>query len=571
MSILNELFHNMISTNALGVFVCLGVIGVLTGKLFNRLGMPEISGQVIAGLLVGEHVLGLFHHEQLLNVNSINMIALGIMTFIVGTHLNYKHLHNAGKRIFVLMFFDVSFTFLGAFLVLRYLVAQPITVALPCAAIAIATAPATIIHMIHSKKARGVLVKTLIGIVALNNVMAIIVFEVCKAFTMSELGGMSFLELLQQFNLSMVYLLDDVVIGFATGYMLAIITKHEHSVRELFTYTLLVILFNVGFCCVYSQLSYMLICLFAGIAFSNLSYHTKRVMDVFNHASGLLFAVFFTLAGTHLNPKVLHIAGWAGLAFIVVRCFAKIGSIYVGGRLFGYSKKIRNFLGMALLPQAGLAVGLVISLGSIDVFADILPGITAIILASVIANEIIGPFTTGKSFDLANESGQDTPRLVDFLQEEYILIPLDAKDKWDAINKMCKFMVKTYHLKHVSFEELQDSVMKREKDVSTGIGDGMAIPHAILPVKEKVMGVIGICRSGVEFESFDEKPVDIIILLATPKGKEELHLKIIAAVAQIFGKDREFHDRIVEAKTANEVYDLLQSKEIREINHFLDD
>jgi len=150
-------------------------------------------------------------------------------------------------------------------------------------------------------------------------------------------------------------------------------------------------------------------------------------------------------------------------------------------------------------------------------------------------------------------------------------MPVEAEDKWDCIEKMCRFLVKTNHLRSIKFDDLFQSVTEREKSFSTGLGNRLAIPHARIPAKEYLMGVIGIAKKPIEFESIDGEKVDIVILIATPEGKEDLHLKVIATIAKIFAEDPTFHEKLVNAENPAEAYDLLQSKEVQEINYFLDE
>ena len=200
----------------------------------------------------------------------------------------------------------------------------------------------------------------------------------------------------------------------------------------------------------------MIVNMAAGVTFSNLSYHTRRVSHTLEGFNGLIFCVFFTLAGTHLHLSMFKVAGVAGIVYVLSRFGAKALAVYAVGRSMKVPVVITRYLGMCLIPQSGLTIGLVISLSVFEVFVNsgLAASVAAIALASVVVNEIIGPLVTERSFDLAMESGQGAPRLVDFLQEEYILLPLEATDKWDAIEKMCRFLVKTNHLRSIKFEDL---------------------------------------------------------------------------------------------------------------------
>jgi Kef-type K+ transport system membrane component KefB/mannitol/fructose-specific phosphotransferase system IIA component (Ntr-type) len=553
-------------------FCLLAVAGILGGHLFERAKLPHISGQVIIGIVLGPTALGIFSHESLAQISFLTEIALGVMTFIVGTHLSLKRLHNSGRRILTFAAFDVTLAFLGVFAAMYYWSGQNFVICLLTASIAVSTAPGTVISLIQGKKARGGMVKTLIGVVALNNVATIIVFEVCKVAGIQLVAGAD-QNAFQLFGTSIFYIVEDLAFGFAMGWLLAVTSKHQHEAGRLFSLGLLAILVSVAVCQMVPQMSSLLVCLALGVAFSNLSYHTTRVLALFDGISDLLFAVFFTLAGTHLDLGLLKTAGVAGLVFIVARGLAKFGAANLAGKVLGCSSRLYRNLGMGLIPQAGLAVGMVISLGEYKIFAEngYAATIATIILASVAVNELIGPFLAAKGLEHSQEAGQATPRVIDFLHEEYILMPLEAKDKWEAIEKMCDFLVKTNHLRSVTREELIECTFARERKFTTGLGNRLAIPHTRIPAQESLMGVVGVARTPIDFESVDKKKVHVVILVATPEGKEDLHLKLLATIAKVFSEGPDFHRKIVNAGTPAEVYDLLQSKEVRKINYFLEE
>lgn len=555
----------------LGTFVLLALAGMCAGRLAHKIKLPAITGQIFAGMLLGPGLLGLFSEHALHEIKLITEIVLGVLTFLAGTHLSFKKLHNASRRVFLFAGADILLTFVLVFTVLSVFSIQDLSGRLLLASIAIATAPGTVVGLIQAKKARGVLVKTLIGVVALNNIAAIVALEICKIISVELLSADNFaaLRFLEIFALRFVV---DIAIGFGVGWLASVVTRHQHEESGLFSTILLSILAIVVICS-YFSLSTMLVCMTAGITFSNLSYHTRRVAQTLEGFNALIFCVFFTLAGTHLHLQMFAVAGIAGIVYVVSRFGGKYLAVYVVGRWAHMPHKISKYLGLCLIPQSGLTIGLVISLNEYEVFKEsgLAASVAAIALTSVVINEIIGPLLAERSLDRARESGQAAPRLVDFLQEEFILLPMEAKDKWDAIEKMCRFLVKTNHLNSISFEDIYQSVIDREKECSTAMGHGLAVPHARIPASEHLMGVIGILSKPVDFDSPDGAGVDILCLVATPKGKENLHLKVLGAIARIFMDDASFHDKLLASETPAEAYDLFQCAEIQEINYFLDD
>ena len=547
-------------------FFLISAMAFVVGRTFHKFHMPDISGQVILGILLGPAAFGIFSTAELHDIAFFSDLALGFMTFSIGTYLNYKVLHNSGLRILNLALFDCLFVFTLVFCSLYYLVDLSLEISLLLGAISIETAPGTVISLIQKKFARGVFTKTLVGVVAINNLFTILIFEIVKAVDIGLITGAGLMNEL----LSVGMVLLSIVYGVAVGWMTAFLTKKMHDSADLYAVIVLVIIGNV---LISSSLgmSPLLANLTLGAAYCNFSYHTDGINKILNTMNGLLFALFFCLAGTHLDLSQLKLAGIAGVCFVVVRIIAKFSAVWTASAIFNYPPVISRYLGLGLLSQAGLSIGLVISLSENTELSSLVPTITTIILAAVAANELIGPITGAKSFDLAKETGQATPRLIDFLHEEYILLPLDADDKWSAIEQMTDFLVKTNHVKSITRDELLETIVKRENDFSTGLGDGLAIPHGRIPRKENLMGVIGICSKPIDWEALDGKPVDIVIMVATPEGQEALHLKILSAIGKIFSEDPTFHSKMLAAGNEAELYELLQSKEVRDMNSYISD
>ncbi len=237
----------------------------------------------------------------------------------------------------------------------------------------------------------------------------------------------------------------------------------------------------------------------------------------------------------------------------------------------GSTHTIKKWIGISLYPIAGVAIGLILLIEN-NAFLKIYSSeITAIVLTAVVVNELLGPIFTGLAIKKSGEEHKNRVRLMDFLQEEYIKINLDARDKWDALDQMALFLFKKHKIIELTLPELKESIYNREKEISTGIGYNLAIPHAIIEDGPKIRGVIGISKVGIPFESNDDKPVNIVFLLATPRKNYDLHLHVLANIARIFGHHPHIKDQIINAKSPEEVFEILQAEEVEELNPFFED
>jgi mannitol/fructose-specific phosphotransferase system IIA component (Ntr-type) len=240
-------------------------------------------------------------------------------------------------------------------------------------------------------------------------------------------------------------------------------------------------------------------------------------------------------------------------------------------RLAGATERVRRNLGLALLPQAGLAVGLVILVQGDPALAEMSELFTAVVLTAVTINELVGPIATKFALDRSGEIGRDRPRLVDFLQEENITTGLRADTMEDAIRQLVELLVRSHHLKGVDREELLASVLAREAQVSTCLGEGLAVPHGDLPEGLGMVGVLGLAKDGLGLPTPDGKPVHCMLLLATPRGERDRHLEVLATMARTVGSDPLLQSRLYGAATPAHAYEILHGEETEDFNYFLED
>jgi mannitol/fructose-specific phosphotransferase system IIA component (Ntr-type)/Kef-type K+ transport system membrane component KefB len=559
----------ILSASPLLVLAVILFAGFIATRIGKKLKIPVITSQIIAGIVLGHYVLNIFGESSFTSFTQITNFALGFIGFSIGSHLDYVKLHNAGKRIVLITVFDVVFTPILVFIVLFYFLKLKFEVSMILSIIAITTAPGSIIHIVKEYRAKGIFTKTLLASVALNNVLTILLFYLSYYFLINE-NLLNFTTVLKTFQKPLLLLIESTLIGSSVGFGLIYFTeKHKTSISFL-SLLVLAIIITVG-TSESMHFSGILSSLILGIIIANFSNNKNLIFTSFKDIEKEIFILFFVLAGTHLDFKVIAQAKYAGLAFIFVRLIGKTIFPLLGAIISKSSKTITKNIGFAFYPFAGLAIGLVMLVGNIAFLSEYKSEITAIILTAVIFYELIGPIFTGKAIERAGERDKNRLRLMDFLQEEYITLDLKAKDKWEALEKLAEFMYKTYKMKEIGLDDLKRSVIEREKELSTGIGDNIAIPHAILEGGPKIIGVIGISKQGIDFQALDGKPVHIIILIATPKKHFDLHLQVLANIAKIFGQNPEIKRKIINAKSPAEVYELLQNADNEALNPFFEE
>ncbi len=558
----------ILSASPLLVLAVILTVGFVATRLGRKLKIPALTSQIIGGIIIGHYILNIFDDSSFSSFTQITNFALGFIGFSIGSHLDFVKLHNSGKRIVYITLFDAIFTPILVFVALFYLIGLRFEVSLILSIISITTAPGSIIHIVKENRAKGIFTKTVLASVALNNVLTIFLFYISYYFLLNE-NLSSFASVLKTFEKPILLLIESILIGSTVGFALIYFTEKHRTSISFMTLLVLAIIITVG-TSESMHFSGILSSLVLGIIIANFSNNKNMIFSSFKDIEKEIFILFFVLAGTHLDFKAIKEARYAGLTLIFARLIGKSIFPVLGAYLAKAPRTIIKNIGFALYPFAGLAIGLVMLVAKIPYLAEYKSEITAIILTAVIFYELIGPIFTGKAIKRAGEKDKNRLRLMDFLQEEYIMIDCKAKNKWDALEKLAEFMFKTYKIKNISLEKFKESVKEREKEISTGIGENIAIPHTIIEGGPKIRGVIAISKEGIDFDALDGKPVNIIILIATPKEHFDLHLQVLANIAKIFGQNPEIKRKIINAKSSGEVYELLQSADNEALNPFFE-
>lgn len=543
------------------------VTGVVCGGVARRLHVPAITGQILGGLAIGESGLALFSVDEIEGLRPITHFALGLIAVMVGGHLNVRRLRNAGKRLAFLLVAESTITPLLVFIGV-VVAGYEWYAALLLATLTVSGAPATTIALVKEARARGVFVKTLVGAVALNNMASIALFAIAHVAARialdptAEHAAIDFvLAPFRAISLS-------AVLGLLLGAALVLATRRIVRPERLATASIVTILVTCGLA-LQLGLSPLLAALFVGVATANLSPEKEElgVLALADFEVAIL-AVFFTLAGMQLHVK--HLLPAAGVLFLVffTRFAGKVLAAGVAMSLAGATSRMRRYLGVALLPQAGVAVGLIVLVQEDPALAGIRDFFLTVGLGVVTLNEIVGPLATKLALERSGEAGKDRPRLIDFIREENIIMDLQARTKDEAIETLVDLLITTHGLT-VERDRLLASVRKREADMSTCVGNGLAVPHGELEEGESMVGVMGLSRVGLPFETPDGRPVHCVVLLATPGSQRDRHLEVLASLMRAIGADPNIQWQLYNARSPAHAYELLNREEAEGFNYFL--
>jgi Kef-type K+ transport system membrane component KefB/mannitol/fructose-specific phosphotransferase system IIA component (Ntr-type) len=555
--------------NNLIALALLTTCGLLAGEAAKRLRLPAVTGQILAGVLIGPSVLGLLDHHTSEAMTPVINFALGLIALAVGSHLHIYRLENALRRLGWLLLLEMILTPVLVYAAVRFLGDGDWVFGILLGTLAISTAPATVVAIVKETRARGVFVSTLMAAVALNNIACIMLFEM--AYTAVRVGTMDggsvgsiFLAPFEELGLS-------ILVGGAVGVVMALTTRHVFQAEKLATTSLIGLFLTIGLADAVG-VSELLSCLFMGATLANLAHDKEEIGHrAFASFEPAILAIFFTLAGMELHLASLGSAGLLALLVITARMAGKVASGWLAMKLAGAPRSLGDNLGLALIPQAGVAVGLLLKVKDSPLLETVGSFFVVVGVATVALNEIIGPLTTRWALARSGDLGMDRPRLIDFLHEPNIVTGFRAADKEEAIARLVDLLVRSHGLTQVDRRELVDQILERERAMSTCVGRGLFLPHAELAGVTQLVGVMAINREGLGFDTPDGQPVHCITLLVVPPEQRQRHLEVLAALARSVGSDPAIQTQLYHASTPAHVHEILHAEDFEDYNYFLEE
>lgn len=383
-------------------FIALGtllLIGMAADEIGHRTRLPRVTLLIVCGLLAGPAVFNLLPDRLADLYEDLSILALSMVAFLLGGKLSRAHLGNNGRAVTVISLTAVAVTALLVGLGLLLLGYSPV-LALVFAALATATDPAATSDVIRQYRAHGPFTTTLIGIVALDDIWGILVFAFCLMGAQALIGTHGWDALLHAgWEISGALLLGGSI-GIPAGLLSGRLRSGDPSLSE----ALGIVILTAGLA-LWLDVSFLLAGIACGATVVNTGKHHTRTFYEIEHIEWPFMIYFFVLSGAMLQLDLLFSLGMLGVAYIGFRTIGRISGGWLGGRLAAGSAKADGYLyGLALLPQAGVALGMAI------VAAEALPAfrdeILTVAIGSTIVFEIIGPLLTQKALQAAGETGQ---------------------------------------------------------------------------------------------------------------------------------------------------------------------
>ena len=380
--IFSGLNHEVTILLALAIILC---AGFLVTRLTKLLHLPNVSGYILAGILIGPHLLNIIPETVAEGMDFVADIALAFIAFGVGKFFKKDVLRTGGTKILVITIAESLTAGVLVSTAMSLLFHFDWKLSLLLGAIATATAPASTMMTIHQYHARGEFVNMLLQVVALDDVVCLLVFSIASAAVNASDSGIF---TVSSILLPLLYNLVAIVLGGVFAFILAKLLRPGRSNDNRLILVIAMLLGLSGLCALF-DISPLLSCMVFGAVYLNKTEDRELFHQLTNFTPPVM-SIFFITSGMQLDVNALATFGLAGIGYFLIRIAGKYAGSYLGCLITRTDRLTRDYFGAALVPQAGVAIGLA-HLGQRILPTNIGDILLTMILASSVLYELIGP------------------------------------------------------------------------------------------------------------------------------------------------------------------------------------
>lgn len=408
---------------------------LISTRLMKLIKLPNVTGYIITGIIMGPFVFGLLFnnftyegikesviYNHIETIKWVSTIALGFIAFSIGTSFKISMLKTVGKRVLVITVLEALFAsicVIAALLVAHFIRPDIISweIVLTLGAIASATAPAATLMVIKQYNAKGSMVNTLLPVVALDDAVALILFAVLFQIATAIAGGN--LSLYNMLLKPLIEILLSVAIGLAIGFLISFMNRFFQSRNNRLIWTIFSVFAAVGIYYLFKQpqlggfeLSSLLMCMMAGAVYVNMCKDCNKTLDVFDRFTSPIYMMFFVISGASLDLTIFFkgnglLVVVIAAIYIIFRVVGKYFGAFSGAVITRCEPKIKKYLGLTLVPQAGVAIGLATTANYLfsanEATKETGALIIAIVLTSTLIYELTGPLISKYALMKAGE------------------------------------------------------------------------------------------------------------------------------------------------------------------------
>ena len=381
----------------LALAIAIGV-GLLFTRFINLIKLPHVTAYLIAGLVIGPYGLNVLTTDLNASLAILSDVALGFIAYSIGAEFKLSYLKEIGMKPIVITAFEGCTASLCVFVTLC-LLGQPMPLCLALGAIAAATAPAATLMVVRQYRAHGPVTKMLLPVVAMDDALGLMLYAIMMAIARTIISGaeLSAMTLLVK---PLMEIGGSLLLGLFLGLCLVLVLRFFHSRGNKLALTLMFVFLAVGLSSLWG-LSSLLVCMMLGAAMVNLYHQSNVMLEQCDRFTPPLFLMFFVLSGANLDLAVLPTVGVVGIAYVLSRAVGKTLGGTMGAAVERCDRNIVRYLGLTLIPQAGVAIGMArMSATALPEYSAV---INAVVLSGTLIYELTGPVITKIALTKAGE------------------------------------------------------------------------------------------------------------------------------------------------------------------------
>ena len=376
----------------MNTILCLGIVlvgALVAERIISYLKIPAITSYILLGILLGPYALNVTGGGLIASSELLSNIVLGFIAFHIGKNFSVEHFKRIGKAVLSVSITVTVATLICVTVGIYYVAHQPFHIALLFGAISTATAPATTMMVIRQYKARGMFTDVLLGTVAIDDAWGIMIFSVSLAIAqVLQVGQFSEWIIMAVTLKAAAKIFLSVILGSIMAIIASRISGYLKRREDVLTFILGAILINTGVA-LYFHMSPLLSNMFFGAMLVNIEKTSFKFFESVNSVDWPLYVMFYVLAGANLDIGLIGSLGLIGSVYIISRIIGRIGGAYAGAVIAGTEQSIRRYMGLALMAQAGVAIGLaMMAKASLPHTGG---AILNTIIATTVVYEIFGP------------------------------------------------------------------------------------------------------------------------------------------------------------------------------------
>ena len=433
--------------------------GFLLTRLTKLIKLPNVTAYIVAGILIGPYCLNLIPTNFVTNTSFLADVSLAFIAFSTGEFFRFDTLKKNGGKVVIITVFEALLASILIFIVSYFVMHLTLPFSIVLGALAAATAPASTMMTIRQTNSKGDFVDTLLQVVALDDVVGLIAYSVAISIAIASIAGsFSFISVIKPILINLAAL----VIGGLFGFLMKLLMPKKRSKDNRLIISIALLFTYCGLCSLV-DVSPLLGCMCMSTIYINIT-NDDKLFKQLNYFTPPILLLFFVRSGVSFDLKALVSSSAIGsvpiivigVVYFFVRIIGKYAGAYLGSLIVKKDKKVRNYLGLALIPQAGVAIGLA-AMGARTIGGEVGAALETIILASSVLYELIGPACAKLSLFLSKSYEPNNKNIVITEQSKENKEHLEAKNKIDDLIKQIKDIQSTLP------EHAQNDMSEEEK------------------------------------------------------------------------------------------------------------